>query len=179
MQDLSLHILDIAQNSIRAKATKVDIEVIEDTEKNKLIIVIEDDGVGIPKDYISELTNPFSTTRKNRRVGIGLALLSERCELCEGKLMITSELQKGTRIEATFKHNHIDRMPIGNIPETLITLILSSPKTIYTYKHLYNKKSFLLDTQEIKGILEDVPIQNIEVIMWLKTYLVNHIGQLY
>lgn len=171
MQDLSLHILDIAQNSIRAHADEIHICIEEMPSKNQLVLSIEDNGSGMPKQLAKQITDPFVTTRTLRRVGLGIPLLKQNCENSEGELSIDSEQGKGTIIKATMAYRHIDRVPLGDVVSTLIILIQSNPKINFIYNYQYEEKSFAFETAEVKKILGDVAIDNLDVLAWLKEYL--------
>ena len=171
MQDLSLHILDIAQNCVRAKASEVTIELEEYPSKNQLTLRIVDNGCGMPIELASEVTNPFVTTRTLRKVGLGLPLLRQNCELCDGKLEIESVVGEGTTVTAIMAYNHIDRVPLGDIASTLITLIQGAPKINFVYLHSFEQNTFRFCTAETQTMLEDVSIQNLEILNWLKMYL--------
>ncbi len=178
MQELSLHILDIVQNSIRAKATKIQIEIYEDLVNNQLKIIMKDNGSGIDEELVKAIKNPFSTTRTTRKVGLGIPLLLEACQRCNGDLDIASQVGVGTTITATFKHDHIDRAPMGDIVSTITMLILSSPEIRYIFTYYVNELAFVMDTDEIKKILEGVPITDLSIIKWLETYMQENIDSL-
>lgn len=178
MKELSLHILDIVQNSVRAKATEIEIWIHEDIQNNKLRIKIKDNGRGIDKELINQIKNPFATTRTTRKIGLGIPLLLEVCTRCDGDLDIKSELGIGTEILAEFKHNHIDRAPIGDIVNTITMLILSSPKIRYILTYCVDNKDFIMDTIEIKKVLDGVPINDLSIIKWIESYLEENISAL-
>lgn len=176
MKDLSLHILDLAQNSITAGAALVKITVHEDPASDILSIAIEDDGQGMDKELQEKVKDPFTTTRDTRRVGLGIPLMAAACSRCGGELKIESEKGIGTKIIGTFKYSHIDRAPIGNISDTVVSLILAGadPKASvdFIYKHIISKSEFSIDTREIKKILgEDVSLGEPEVLSWIKDYI--------
>lgn len=173
MRELALHVLDIAENSIRACATCISITVEEMTEDNWLFIKIEDNGSGIDEALLKNITNPFTTTRTLRRVGLGIPFMSQMCKECGGTLTIQSEIGKGTTLEAKMIHNHIDRLPLGNMAETLITLIMAKPDVRFIYTYRYNNKEFTMDTEQIQQLLEDVPINDLEILHWLKAYIAS------
>lgn len=178
MRDLSLHILDIAQNSIRAEATCIKLIIEENISKNLFEIVIEDNGIGM-EDVIKEsVTNPFTTTRTSRKVGLGIPFLKQICEECEGSLSIESEKGKGTIIKALMRHDHIDRLPLGEIDKTLKTLIMARPQIHYIYKHTYNHKTFNFDTEEIKQVLEGVAIDDLDILKWIEEYIRSQLEEL-
>ena len=150
MKELSLHILDVAENGIFAGADFVEIEVDEAREANLLTIVIADNGRGMPDDIITVVTDPFYTTRATRRVGLGLSLLRSAADRCGGLMRIESAPGKGTRISAEFKYDHIDRAPMGDIVSTIITLVMGNPDVDFKYCHQIDEKRFFLSTRDVK-----------------------------
>ena len=150
MEDLSLHILDIAENSIRAKASIVEITVIEDIKKDLLVIEIKDNGKGMDKATIRKVLDPFFTTKGTGRVGLGLSFLQQAARETGGDLKVKSEPGKGTRVKASFKLSHIDLKPMGNIEATLMTLIIGNPGVDFVYKYETDKLEQYLDTREIR-----------------------------
>ncbi len=178
MKELSLHILDIVQNSVRAKATEVELIVNENITQNILEIIIKDNGKGMPKDLIEQIKNPFATTRTTRKVGLGIPLLLEACQRCDGDLYIQSEEGVGTTLRAYFSHDHIDRAPMGALVNTITMLILSSPEIRYIFTYFLNDKEFTMDTKEVQEILQGVPINDLNVIKWLEEYLTENIEAL-
>ena len=151
MEDLSLHILDIVENSIRAKASMVEIKVIEDIRKDLLTIEIKDNGQGIDEETIKKVIDPFFTTRTTRKVGLGLPLLSQAARESGGDVEIASKVGKGTKITATFGYSHIDRKPLGNMEITLITLIAGNPEVDFIYEHKSDELECHLDSKEIRA----------------------------
>ncbi|BEP28475.1 ATP-binding protein [Helicovermis profundi] len=178
MRELSLHILDIAQNSISAHAESLRIAIIEDLKCDKLLIKIKDDGDGMDSEILKKVVDPFYTTRTTRKVGLGIPMYKAKAENCNGSFSIKSEVGIGTEVDAEFEHSHIDRVPLGNMADTIITIILSNPNMELIYTHMVNEKKFTLNTKEIKKILGDVPISNLEVISWLKEYLKEGLQEL-
>jgi len=168
MQDLSLHILDIAENSINAGATEVLIYITEALAKNRLKITIEDNGKGIKKELLRKVRDPFYTTRTTRKVGLGLPLLEQAAQMCGGNLTIKSSEGKGTTITATFIYDHIDRKPLGDITQTVITLIGGHPEIDFLYCHKKNDAELAFDTKDIKKELEDIPINNVDILNFIK-----------
>ncbi|MBF4695379.1 ATP-binding protein [Fusibacter ferrireducens] len=178
MRELSLHILDIAQNSIKAEAETLRIVVIEDLEQDKLIIKIKDDGTGMDSETVAKVVDPFYTTRTTRKVGLGIPLFKSSAEACDGHFEIKSQLGAGTEITAEFKHSHIDRVPLGDMPETIVTIINACDQMDLIYTHTINHKTFTLNTKEIKKLLDGVPISNIDVIAWLRAYISEGLNEL-
>lgn len=178
MRDISLHILDIAENSVKAGAKNITIKITEDEKKNLLTLEISDDGSGMKKEFVKKAHNPFVTSRTTRKVGMGISLLKNAANAAEGDLKIESAEKKGTKIKAWFKYDHIDRKPIGNIAETIISLILMSPDIIIRYVHKKNDEKFEFDTNEIKKQLEVISLNNNEILKELKVLINNKLKEL-
>lgn len=153
MEDLSLHILDIAENSTSAGATLVEIFVREDTGKNIVEIVVRDNGKGMDEAAVEKVRDPFVTSRKTRRVGLGLPLLEQAAREAGGRLVITSEPDRKTEVIATFQANHIDRKPLGDMGATMISLIIGSPDIDFVYESDLDGENTRLDTREIKAVI--------------------------
>lgn len=181
MKELSLNILDIAENSIKAKATLIKIEITETADAIKFSI--SDDGTGMKPDFLASVTNPFTTTRTTRPVGLGIPLLKMAAEQTGGRVEITSKHfedypdSHGTTTTALFFKNHIDMVPLGNIVETVVTLIQCNPDREFLFSHQTEEKRVELDTRELKMVLGEVPLNNIEVILWIKEYLNEQYNQ--
>lgn len=168
MNELSLHILDICQNSIKANATLIEIIVEENIDLNLFRITIHDNGHGMDEQTLSSVADPFFTTRSTRKVGLGISLFKMAAEQCNGSLKITSKVGYGTSVITTFEHDHIDRAPLGDIAETLMILLLNDVGIDIFYKHSYNNKDYVLDTREIKQVLGGIPLTDYDVIAWVK-----------
>lgn len=169
MKELSLHILDIVQNSVRADAHCIELTIDEDIEGNRLTITIKDDGKGIPEKMLAVITDPFVTTRTTRRVGLGISLFKEAAETTGGDFNITSTLGKGTTVKASFVYDSIDRVPLGNMPDTIITLLMSLGGAELVYTHCVNGKDYVLDTREIKEVLEEDDLMgDPDVLAWIR-----------
>lgn len=171
MQDLSLHILDIVENSLAAGSRRVEIRVEENMSADRMVIEIVDDGCGMDEARAQKALDPFFTTKTVRRVGLGLPLLEEACRMSNGELRIQSFPGKGTRVRATFQHSHIDRKPLGNIRDTLITLMIGHPQVDLLYEHRKEGKTFSLDTREIKADLGEIPLDVPQVVSALRTLI--------
>jgi len=154
MKELSLNILDIVQNSIRAKADEISIEIEESLNTDLYQIIITDNGTGIAKEILNNVTDPFVTTRTKRRMGLGLPLLKYHAELTGGGLAIKSKPGKGTEIKATFSFKHIDRQPLGDIIGVLEVLLASNPEISFTYRHKTDKGEYAFSSKETKEYLE-------------------------
>ena len=178
MREIALHILDIAQNSVVAKAETVRIDVLEDTKADTLTVSIVDDGCGMSAEFLSQVTDPFTTKRTSRKVGLGIPLIKLAAENTGGSFEIQSELGKGTSLKAVFGLTHIDRQPLGNMAETILGLVTGNEDVNFVYTHRIDEKEFVLDTKQLKEVLGDVPFSNLEVYSWLSEYLSEGEGEL-
>lgn len=136
MEDLSLHILDIVENSLRADARNVDVKVTESQKDDTLILEVNDDGDGMDEETVRQAVDPFFTTKRGKKVGLGLAFLAQAAREAEGKLEVESTKGRGTKVIATFKLSHIDRKPLGNLEETVKCLRLAHPEVGFRFEHL-------------------------------------------
>ncbi len=171
MRDLSLHILDIAQNSIKANASMIEVHISAYTEQNQLSIEISDNGCGMDSDFLKKVEDPFVTTRNTRKIGLGIPLLKESALKCEGNFNIYSEKNIGTKVTATFSIKHIDRLPIGDIGDTM-TLLISANENIQFVLTMQSEKGCVeIDTKEINKQLNGVSITEFEVVQWIKEYI--------
>ena len=151
MEDLSLHILDIVENSIRAKASRIEIKVIEDSGKDLLTIEIKDNGDGMDEETVKKVIDPFFTTKSTRKVGLGLPMLRQTARESGGDVEIESKVGRGTRVKATLVYSHIDRKPLGNMGKTLTTLIVGNPEVDLIYEHKRDGATYRLDTKKIRA----------------------------
>lgn len=168
MEDLSLHILDIAENSITAEASVIRIGITEDVRGNLLVIDISDNGRGMDGETVRKVHDPFFTTKTVRGVGLGVPLLAQAARECNGTIKLESEKGKGTSISARFQYDHIDRKPLGDMEKTLVVLVAAHPQIDFVYEHRRNGHSFIIDTREIKGALGGIPVNAPEVIKFIK-----------
>lgn len=171
MTEISLNVLDVAENSTRAGASLVTITVAADTGKDRLTISIEDNGCGMTDEEVSLVTDPFFTTRRMRNVGLGIPFFKYAAESTGGNFSLKSEPGMGTAVTAVFGLSHIDRMPLGDINSTVMTLIICHPDTDFLYIYRYNKSSFELDTRSFREILGGIPFDTPQVRAWIKEYL--------
>lgn len=151
MEDLSLHVLDIAENAIRSLASRIEITIVEDRENDLLTIEIRDDGRGMDEETTERALDPFFTTQTTRRIGLGLSLFAQSARESEGDIGLSSKLGKGTTVQATFRHSHPDRKPLGDMGETMRTLITGHPDLHFIYEHRAGKARFRLDSREIEN----------------------------
>lgn len=171
MEDLSLHILDIVENSVAARADKIEIRITEDKKKDLLSVEVIDNGTGIDKETLKKALDPFYTSKTVRRFGLGLPLLSEAAKAANGHLSITSKMGEGTKIKAEFQYSHIDRKPLGDIGQTIVTLVIGNPEIDLIYVHKKNSHKYSLDTRKIKAQLKDRSINSLDGIRMIKENL--------
>ena len=150
MEDLSLHILDIVENSIRAHAKKIEIKIIEEKKKDLLTIEIIDDGKGMDKKTLKNVLDPFFTTKNTRRVGLGLSLLVQSAEESGGSIIIESKPGQGTKVKAVFGYSHIDRKPLGDVNKSLKVLLAANPDINFIYEYQKDNANYYLDTKGTK-----------------------------
>ena len=179
MNELSLNILDIAQNSIAADATLVEIDVEEDSSSDRLILRVKDNGKGMSEDFLRSVEDPFITTRTTRKIGLGISFLKEAAEMTGGSIFLKSKPGVGTTVTALFVMSHIDRQPIGNLTETIITLVSFNPTIDFCVRYKVNENEFVFSTQEAKAILgEDAALNSPAVVSFLTEYIREHIENL-
>ena len=178
MKELSLNILDISQNSLKAGAKNISIILDEISESNTLILTVTDDGCGMSKEMVENVTDPFCTSRTTRKVGLGIPLLKLAAEQTGGFLKIISKhideypCEHGTVLTACFKTDSIDFTPLGDIISTLTVIIQGHPEVNYVFRHLTPHGEVNLDTNEMREVLgEDVSLSDFEILEWIKEYL--------
>jgi signal transduction histidine kinase len=177
VRELSLHVLDVVQNSLEAGATRIELLINEDLRADRLTIEVTDNGRGMSQELVRRVLDPFVTTRTTRRVGLGLPLFAAAAERCNGKLEIQSELGKGTVVKTTFQHSHI--------VSTIISILIGNPLVDFEYTHRVDAaprseaSEFRFTTREIKQELGDVPLSHMSVIQWLREFLTENLAALY
>ena len=176
MKELSLNILDIAENSTKAKAELISIEINETEEL--LTIKITDDGTGMSEEVLRSVSDPFYTTRTTRKVGMGIPLFKFAAEMTGGNFEIESEVGVGTRVRAYFKTDHLDFTPIGDMTSTIITLITMNLHMDFIYRRKINDSEFTVDTRQLKEILGDVPLNEPSIALWIEQYINENTKQL-
>ncbi len=176
MEELALHILDIVQNSVRAGARRVEIRVSEDPASDRLLIEICDDGCGMPADVASRAADPFFTTRHDRPVGLGLALLEQAARAAGGSLRIESAPGAGTRVSAEFRRSHPDRQPLGDIASTLLALVAGHPEVEFCYEQRNQASVMRFSTAELKRELSGAPVHGAAGIRLLRRRIEEALG---
>ncbi|PKN74745.1 MAG: ATP-binding protein [Candidatus Cloacimonetes bacterium HGW-Cloacimonetes-2] len=173
MQDISLHLLDVIENSVRAGAKQIKVRVIQNGPDNYLRLIIEDDGCGMDSQTLEMAQNPFYTTKEERekKVGLGIPLFKQNAEASGGAFKIASEPGFGTVMTVDFQLDHIDRMPLGNLKDTLLGAVVGHPEVDFYLNLIYQsgccKQSFLFDTAAIKEELGDIPLTYPDVIEYI------------
>jgi len=171
-RDLSQHILDIAENGVKAGATLLHVTIEEDTAADTLRIVVQDNGWGMNAETLAKVEDPWYTTRTTRNVGLGIPFFKQAAEMCNGTFDITSEPGVGTTTAATFQHSHIDRPPLGDLAGTLLCMIVGFEGVDVLYEHRVDDRTFTLDTRDIRAVLgDDVPFSDPEVLAFLNESL--------
>lgn len=171
LTEISLNVLDIAQNSITAEASLVQIAIKIDQKKDLFELSIEDNGFGMDEESLSKVCDPFYTTRTTRKVGFGISFLKLESELTGGEFNIESSKGKGTKVYATFGLSHIDRMPLGDICESIHSLVVYNSNVDFVFNYSFNDNSFTMDTREFRETLGDVPFDVPEISSFIKDFL--------
>lgn len=171
-----MHIMDIIQNSVRAEASLVELEITESQKLDLFSISIKDNGIGMSKQMLEKVTDPFFTTRTTRKVGLGLSLLKQNAEQTGGKVEINSKEGEGTSLKAIFSHSHLDRPSLGDIAGIMVLLVGANPKMDFLYKHITDKGKYVFDTKEVKEVLEGVSVSDPEIMQYLKEMIKENLN---
>ena len=179
MRELSLHILDIIENSRRAGSDLIKIKIIEKPESDILKIIIDDNGSGIREDKLKDITDPFITSRTTRDVGLGLSLFKTAAESCNGSLKIDSKIGEGTKVKVEFEYDHIYRVPLEDITTTISNFIAANGEKVdLVYQHQYQDDYFKFDSREVKKELEEVSIQERQITAWIREYIGENLKEI-
>ena len=171
MRELSLHILDVVQNSLAAGATTIEITVAELIRANRLQITIADNGRGMAAEELRRVLDPFYTSRRTRKVGLGLPLFQAAAQRSGGDFRIVSQPGEGTNVSAVFQYDHLDRAPLGNLTETLVTLIVCNPGVRFLYRHSLNDRTFDFDSEDARSLPCGAPVALPQTVERLKSYI--------
>ncbi|NLD45548.1 MAG: ATP-binding protein [Chloroflexi bacterium] len=171
MRELSLHLLDLVENSLEAGASLVEIEIVEDHGRNLLSMAVSDNGKGMDTEVVARATDPFYTTRTTRSVGMGIPLLRAAAQQCNGDLWVTSRQGEGTQVRAEFALDHIDRAPLGDLKATLMGILLSNRSCDVRYTHRVDRRQFSFDTRDLRAALGNVPLAHPRVRAWIEAFL--------
>lgn len=182
MREIALHLLDIAENSVAADASQICISVTESLIDDKLIASVRDNGKGMDSGLLQIVTDPFVTSRTTRKVGLGIPLLKAAAEACNGHLIIKSKPGEGTYLEVEFQRNHIDRMPLGDISGSILTLVIAYPHINWRFNYKIiqpaEEKEFSFDDTPIKECLQDISLCEPEVLSYLRELLDGEVSEL-
>jgi len=179
VRELSLHILDILENALEAGATLVTLDINEDSAEDLLTLEISDNGRGMDTKTLEHVQDPFFTTRKTRRVGLGIPLLRAAAERCGGGLEIQSQLGVGTRLRVTFELDNIDRAPLGDMFGTLMGFVVSSSDCDLIYHHQVDDRSFDFDTRDIREAIGERSLTEPSIRSWLRAFISEGLSELY
>ncbi|NLW16474.1 MAG: sensor histidine kinase [Firmicutes bacterium] len=171
MRDLSLHVLDLVQNSLTAQATRIEIIIDEDIACNQLRLIVRDNGHGMSQEQCKATLDPFYTTRTTRKVGLGLPLLQAAAERADGSLQLHSQLGQGTTVIATFVYDHLDRVPLGDMSLTLMTIIALNEECCFTYRHRRGEREFTICSEELRQELAGIPLDHPQIAAWFREYV--------
>ncbi len=179
MRDISLHILDIMQNSTAANASQITVKVDVMTGTDSLRVVIGDNGCGMEDGLLAKVTSPFSTTRKTRKVGLGIPLFKASAEQSGGSFEITSQKEVGTVVTAVFTINHIDRPPLGDLSGVIADMAAANPSVEIVLNLNNSEKQFVFNSREVSRILGEVPLTELAVIKWMREYIDEGIHEIF
>jgi len=178
MKDLALHILDITHNSITAKASKIEISIIENLKKDLFLISVKDNGKGMSEEMVKQVSDPFVTSRTTRKVGLGIPLFKQNAEMSGGSLDIESKEGVGTEIKASFGHSHLDRPSLGDISGVFVGLASGTENVEFVYTHQINDNKFVFDTVEIKEALDGMSLALPEIRRYLKEMIEENLKEI-
>lgn len=178
MRNMALHIMDIAQNCIQAQANEVIIDINVDELQNTTTVCIQDNGMGMEDDFLKKVIDPYTTSRLTRNVGLGIPLFKLNVERTGGSFKVESKIKQGTKVQAVFQNKHIDCIPLGDVPGVIMLLIGANPNINLEFNYHKLHDSFSINTREIKETLEDIPIQNPEVLKFIKEMIQENMTKL-
>lgn len=179
MEELAQHILDLLMNSWEAEATVIELNIIEDSQKDLMIITVADNGRGMDEKFMMQALDPFKTGRKTRKVGLGLALLQAVAEACNGKVELTPAHSQGLIVKATFQRSHWDRPPLGDVAGTITAFLCSASSLRVIYTHEFNGCLFTFDSKQIEKIVSPVPVNHPKVLQWIRETIGQGLSKLY
>ena len=179
MKELSMHVYDLMENSTAANSTEVKLTIKDSLKDNIYAFTIEDNGKGMSPEFLAKVTDPYTTSRTTRKVGLGLPLIKMNTENCGGGMKLQSEVGKGTRLDFWFQHNHWDRPPMGDLAGTIVMLCAAHQDIHIIYKHITDEGEFVFDTDEIKEALDGMDMNDIKVFGWLKDMVRENLEEIH
>ncbi len=178
MKELSLHVYDLLENSIAANATNIELIIRDSVKDNIYHFTIKDNGKGMSPEFLAKVTDPWTTTRKTRKVGIGLPLIKMNSETAGGGMKIESELGKGTILQFWFQHDHLDRPPMGDLAGTIVMLCSQYENIRFIYRHITDNDEFIFDTEEVKEALDGMSMHDINIMKYLKEMIQENLQEI-
>lgn len=179
MKELSMHVYDLMENSTAANAKDITLTIRDSLKDNIYHFTIEDNGKGMSPEYLARVTDPYTTSRTTRKVGLGLPLIKMNTESCGGGMKIDSTLGRGTRLEFWFQHNHWDRPPMGDLAGTIVMLISQHEAIHITYRHITDDGEYQLDTNELKEALDGISMNDLTIIRYLKEMVSENLAEIH
>jgi hypothetical protein len=176
LREISLHLLDIAENSVAAGADTIEITIEENLDSDRLRASIQDNGRGMDEQLLARVADPFVTSRTTRRVGLGIPLLKAAAEACDGFLHISSTPGHGTYLEVDFQRSHIDRMPLGDVAGTFLTLLVAYPQVHWIFRYRSDHVEFVFDDEPVKRELEGVALTEPSILGFIRQLLQEGVG---
>jgi anti-sigma regulatory factor (Ser/Thr protein kinase) len=177
VRELALHLLDIAENSVAAKAQNITISVNEDSSADKLEMWVIDDGIGMDEATVVRVVDPFYTSRTTRKVGLGLPFLKQAAEACNGSLQIQSTLRKGTQVKVTFQRSNIDRMPLGDLAGTFLSLLIANPDINWDFNYAVDGREFKFESLPVTQALEGISLTEPSVLTYLRELIESGVAE--
>ena len=177
VRELALHLLDIAENSVAAKAQNITISVNEDSSADKLEMCVIDDGIGMDEATVVRVVDPFYTSRTTRKVGLGLPFLKQAAEACNGSLQIQSTLGKGTQVKVAFQRSNIDRMPLGDLAGTFLSLLIANPDINWDFNYTVDGREFKFESLPVTQALEGISLTEPSVLTYLRELIESGVAE--
>jgi hypothetical protein len=179
MKELSMHVYDLMENSTAANSTEVKLTIRDSIKDNDFHFVIEDNGKGMSPEFLARVTDPYTTSRTTRKVGLGLPLIKMNTENCGGGMKLESELGKGTRLEFWFQHNHWDRPPMGDLAGSLVMLVSQHEDIHFIITYITDEGEFVFDTDEIKEALGGMSMNDLSILKYLKEMVIENLAEIH
>lgn len=178
MKELAMHVYDLMENSTAANSTEVSLTIRDSIKDNIYAFTIIDNGKGMTPEFMAKVTDPYTTSRTTRKVGLGLPLIKMNTENCGGGMKLQSEVGKGTRLDFWFQHNHWDRPPMGDLAGTIVMLCAAHEDIHIIYKHITDQDEFVFDTAEIHEALDGMSMNDVKVMGWLKDMIQENLEEI-
>ncbi len=179
MKELAMHVYDLMENSTAANSTEVQLTIKDSLKDNIYAFTIVDNGKGMTPEFMAKVTDPYTTSRTTRKVGLGLPLIKMNTENCGGGMKLQSEVGKGTRLDFWFQHNHWDRPPMGDLAGTIVMLCAAHQDIHIVYRHITDDGEFVFDTNEIKEALDGMDMNDVKVFNWLKEMVQENLEEIH